>query len=130
MNVLFDDFAKAHSLRHGYILAQSLSPVPPPGEPNKLRQIFQSTNSHSVKGDIKHFLKTSTGKKVRLSNDEITGWVEVYTAYWHAIGEIIAGESGKVCTHHMYPSYQLPLFYVTNKMLSRLGQKYTIAGRT
>lgn len=96
MNALFDDIADAHRLRHGYILAQTLSPVPPPGEPNKLRQIWQSTNSHSVKGDMKHFLKASTGKKLKLSNDEVTGWVEVYTAYWHAIGEILAGESGKV----------------------------------
>lgn len=96
MNELFEDFAKAHAAQGGYMLAQTLSPVSPPGQPQRLRSIWQSTNSHSVKGDIKHFIKTNTSQRRGLDNDEINGWVEVYTAYWKAVGEIQAGESGKV----------------------------------
>lgn len=96
MNELFEEFAKAHAVQNGYLLAQTLSPVPPPDDPHRLRKIWQSTNSHSVKGDIKHFIKTQTSHRINLDHDEVNGWVEVYTAYWNAIGEIIAGESGKV----------------------------------
>lgn len=96
MNQLFDDFAKAHSMQNGYVLAQTLSPVPPPGDPHRLRHIWQSTNAHSAKGDIKHFIKTHTAHRRGLGNDETNGWVEVYAVYWKAVGEILAGENGKV----------------------------------
>lgn len=95
MNELFDDFGKAHASQNGYGIAQTLSPVAPPGHSHRLRAVRQSTNSHSVKNDIKHFIKTSTSRR-KLDHDELTGWVDVYTAYWNAIGEILAGESGNV----------------------------------
>jgi hypothetical protein len=102
MNELFEDFAKAYALRNGYLLAQTISPVPPPNEPHRLKRIWQSTNSHSAKGDIKHFIKSQTSSRKTISHDEVNGWVEVYVAYWNAIGEILAGESGKVsCFHNM-----------------------------
>ncbi|KAM3532559.1 hypothetical protein NHJ13051_000022 [Beauveria bassiana] len=106
MNEQFEDFAQAHSLRHGYILAQTLSPVPPPGQPNKLRQILQSTNSHSVKGDLKHFIKTKTARKVKIDHDEINGWIEVYAAYWKAASEIVAGEEGKSSWTKVYEAWK------------------------
>lgn len=96
MNTIFDQFAEAHTLRNGYKLAQTLSPVPPPDDPHRLMAVWRSTNSHSVKGDIKHFIKSSTSHRRKLDHDETTGWVEVYTSYWKAIAEILAGESGKV----------------------------------
>lgn len=96
MNELFEEFAQAHSQKHGYILAQTLSPVAPPNQPNKLRQILQTSNSHSIKGDLKHFIKTKTAKRAKIDHNEVNGWVEVYAAYWHAVGEIVAGEEGKV----------------------------------
>jgi hypothetical protein len=96
MNTLFEQFAQAHALRNGYKLAQTLSPVPPPDDPQRLMAVWRSTNSHSVKGDIKHFIKSNTSHRQKLDHDEVTGWVDVYQAYWKAIGEILAGESGKV----------------------------------
>lgn len=96
MNTTFQQFAEAHSLRNGYKLAQTLSPVPPEDDPQRLMAVWRSTNSHSVKGDIKHFIKSSTAHKRKLDHDETTGWVEVYTSYWKAVSEILAGESGKV----------------------------------
>lgn len=96
MNDLFHDFAQAHAGQNGYQLAQTLSPVAPPGQPNRLKAIWQSTNFHSVKGDIKHFIKTNTSHRQKLDHTEANGWGEVYMAYWKAIGEILAGESGKV----------------------------------
>lgn len=96
MDELFGDFVKAHTLNNGYLLAQTLSPVAPPNEPDRLKRIWQSTNSHSVKGDIKHFIKSQVTHRKSVDHEEMNGWVEVYVAYWNALGEILAGESGKV----------------------------------
>ncbi|KAH6999877.1 hypothetical protein EDB80DRAFT_725658 [Ilyonectria destructans] len=106
MNDLFHDFAQAHAGQNGYQLAQTLSPVAPPGQPNRLKAIWQSTNFHSVKGDIKHFIKTNTSHRQKLDHTEANGWGEVYMAYWKAIGEILAGESGKSSWTKVYESWK------------------------
>lgn len=94
MDELFNEFSKAHASRNGYELAQTLSPVASPNQPHKLTSIWKSTNAHSSKGDIKHFIKQ--GRSWGMDMNEVNGWVEVYYAYWKAVGEIIAGETGKV----------------------------------
>jgi COP9 signalosome complex subunit 12 len=96
MNELFQEFAAAYATRNGYAIAQTLSPVAPPDDPLKLDSIWQSTNSHSVKGDIKHFIKHNSNHRRSLKANELNGWVEVYAAYWVAVGEIKLGETGKV----------------------------------
>ncbi|KEY65081.1 hypothetical protein S7711_08151 [Stachybotrys chartarum IBT 7711] len=135
MNELFEDFAKAYASKNGYLVAQTLSPVPLPHQPHRLRAVWQSTNHHSVKGDIKHFIKSSTSRS-KLDNDEVNGWVEVYAAYWNALGEIVAGESGKSTwtkayeawrdltsmlirgyNNHGFEAWTIPCLYVIGKYL-------------
>ncbi|KAG9256121.1 PCI domain-containing protein [Emericellopsis atlantica] len=106
MNELFEDFAKARQARNGYELAQTLSPVPPADKPHRLLRVSQSTNSHSVKGDIKHYIKTSVSHRGKLSQDALTGWVEVYAAYWKAIEEILAGEHGQSSWTKVYEAWR------------------------
>lgn len=96
MNELFKEFANAQNSRNGYELAQTLTPVAPPNRPHKLSQVWQSTNIQSVNGDVRRFIKGSTSHKSGLSQDEINGWTDVYVSYWKALGEILAGEKGKV----------------------------------
>lgn len=102
MNELFDEFAAAYSSRRGYAIAATLSPVAPPGQPNRLKEIWRSANSYNVKGDIKHFLKASTSHRFRLDQDELNGWVDIFVAYWKALGHIIAGEEGRVSCVNMF----------------------------
>jgi hypothetical protein len=106
MNELFEEFAAAHTSRNGYAIAQTLSPVPPPHQPHKLASIWQSTNSHSVKGDTKHFIKHNMSYRGSLDQDEVNGWVEVYTAYWKAVGEILSGETGKSSWTKVYEAWK------------------------
>lgn len=96
MNDLFKGFAKAHAEQNGYLLAATLSPVSPSDNPQRLRSIWRSSNAHSIKGDIKHWIKSNSSRN--LDHEEIKGWVEVYAAYWNAVGDIVAGEDGKVIT--------------------------------
>lgn len=106
MNELFDEFANAYQTRNGYHLARSLAPVAPPTEPHKLTRVWQSTNHHSAKGDVKHFLKASSGHRAGPDRDELEGWTEVYTAYWKATGEILAGEKGTGSWTKVYEAWR------------------------
>lgn len=98
MEGLFEEFRNAYKARSGYSLAQTLQPFSPANKPDKLRSIWLSTNVQEVKADVKYMLlgRSSGSKKFKLDNDETNGWVEVYTAYWKAIGEIlkVEGDSG------------------------------------
>jgi hypothetical protein len=125
MNELFEEFAAAHTSRNGYAIAQTLSPVPPPHQPHKLASIWQSTNSHSVKGDTKHFIKHNMSYRGSLDQDEVNGWVEVYTAYWKAIGEILSGETGKVS---LTPP-ELFVVQLAKLRCSHHGPRYTRLGK-
>lgn len=126
MNELFEEFALAHASRNGYAIAQTLSPVPPPDKPHKLAAVWQSTNAYSVKGDIKHFIKHNYDRRSPLEHHEVNGWVEVYTAYWRAVGEIVSGENGNV-------SFSLSLIpgeASANQESSHPGPKCTMLGKS
>ena len=96
MQSIAEDFGVAFANANGWRLSTTLSPLPPKDEPDRLRLFWQSTNSYAVKKDIKHFLLESLSGRVSLtshdSNVVIGGWVDIYTAYWKAIGEILAAE--------------------------------------
>lgn len=93
MDQLFSEFGEAMAKQNGYDLAATLSPVPPADQPARLKFIWASTNHHGLKGDIKHFISEKTFR-ASLSRDEVNGWVEIYSAYWRALGEILAMEDG------------------------------------
>ncbi|KZZ90794.1 COP9 signalosome complex subunit 12 [Moelleriella libera RCEF 2490] len=106
MNEIIEDFAKAHALHNGYLLAQTISPVAPNNEPHRLRRIWQSANTYSLREEIKRCIKSHNSLKASLSADEINGWVEVYSAYWNALGEILAGENGKSSWTNVYDAWK------------------------
>ncbi|KYK55896.1 PCI domain-containing protein [Drechmeria coniospora] len=106
MNELIQEFVKAQELHNGYFLAQTISPVPPQQDPDRLRTVWQSTNAHSVKGDIKNLVKTRTSRRIRLDNDLVNGWVAVYESYWKAVGVILAGEGGKSSWTEVYEAWK------------------------
>ncbi|OHW92889.1 cop9 signalosome complex subunit 12 [Colletotrichum incanum] len=94
MESLFEEFRNAYKARSGYSLAQTLQPFSPANKPGKLRSIYLSTNIQEAKADVKYMLlgRGSGSKKFKLDHEEANGWVEVYTAYWKAIGEILKVE--------------------------------------
>ncbi|KAM0459890.1 hypothetical protein ACHAPV_000138 [Trichoderma viride] len=106
MNDLFKGFAKAHAEQNGYLLAATLSPIATSVNPQRLRLISKSSNSSSVKGDIKHFIKSNTSHQRSLDHEEVKGWVEVYAAYWNAIGDFVAVEDGKSTWTKVYESWK------------------------
>ncbi|KAG9231898.1 hypothetical protein BJ875DRAFT_102742 [Amylocarpus encephaloides] len=92
MDSVIQDFRKAYSAGDGYGLAQTLSPIPPSSQSERLQKFFQSTNYASAQKEFRNqILYDNSGPKMPM--DEGNGWVEVYTAYWKAIGEILSAEA-------------------------------------
>lgn len=118
MDELFESFAGAYTSGDGYALAQTFTPIAPSSNPRYLWQIRQSTNLHSAKSDIKRSLTKNLPRGI--GSDEIKGWVDVYEAYWKALGEITSGESGKVSRLHADVS--------TPDWCSHHGQRSTTPG--
>lgn len=99
MDELVNELAEAHSTGNGYQVAQTLLPISPPHKPGRLQSIWKSTNAASVKKDVSKAMRKSSYLK-NLPDDEFTGWVDILTAYWKALSEIVPMtepvDSGKV----------------------------------
>lgn len=105
----FKDFAEAYMGMKGYDLAQTLSPIPPADKPDRLRAVWLSTNHHGVKDDVTHglvkALTSRSGYPREEVKEELKGWTDIFSAYWKAIGELLAVEgdgvaNGRVCGEH------------------------------
>jgi hypothetical protein len=83
----FKEFATAWSEKDGYRLSRTLSPDLPT---ERLRKIWRSQNEHDIKGALRRGLQNSGAALEGLVNNETQGWVEVYIAYWKAVGDILA----------------------------------------
>lgn len=92
MNRLFYTFQEAHLTFSGPLLSTTVSPVAPAFDPNALRQLHVDTSIFSVASDVRGCIENSA---LRLSKAEINAWVDIYVAYWKAIGEIGRAESGR-----------------------------------
>lgn len=83
----FHEFAEAVSNQDGPRLSRTLTPDLPT---EKLRKIWTSQNAHGIKGALKRGLKANAAVMDGLSHEEVQGWVDIYTDYWRAAGDIVA----------------------------------------
>jgi hypothetical protein len=93
MEPVFEGFKKAYEVANGYDLSMTLSPIPPSSDPDRLHSFFRSTNHASAKTDFKYQILYDSSMSFKLPADEGNGWVEVYFAYWKAVGEILDAET-------------------------------------
>ncbi|KAI6251513.1 hypothetical protein HI914_00307 [Erysiphe necator] len=90
---LVREFQRSYSDGSGYDLSLTLSPIAPSWNPDRLRQIYQSTNFQNVEQDIRKHLMVEKNLGVRIQKEEADAWVAVYQTYWKAIGEILKLEA-------------------------------------
>jgi hypothetical protein len=92
MDQIFKDFRNAYEQGHGYNLSLTLLPIAPPSQLDRLHSFFRSTNHSRVKADfVARIFNNST--QFQLPKEEGNGWVDVYCAYWKAVGEILDAEA-------------------------------------
>lgn len=94
MDTLFQDFKQAQAVGSGPLLATTITPIAPSVDPNRLRKLYDDSNSFSIASDIRYGLLDHKQTDLRFSKAEGTAWVDVYVAYWKALGAIFEAENG------------------------------------
>ncbi|KAJ9646390.1 COP9 signalosome (CSN) subunit [Coniosporium tulheliwenetii] len=141
MESVFNDFKRAIEAGDGYGVASTISPVPPPSDPGRLYSFHRSTNSYSVQTDFRYAIVYNND--IQLNKMEGNSWVDVFVAYWKAIGELLLAEEltnqakgsqapwGRVYeawkematvllrgyTGLVFPAWTVPCLYVAGKYL-------------
>jgi len=137
MDLVFRDFQHAHLDRSGPLLAKTITPTAPPEDPNRLKRLFGPSSAFTIQQEIRSGLLAHTNTELRFSKPEGNAWVDVYVAYWKAVGEIIALEENsktgwisvyecwKEVTNALirgysnagFESWTIPCLYVTGRFL-------------
>jgi len=120
MDAVFDDFKQGYLSMSGYILAGSLSPLTPPERPNKLREFFQSTNHQNVQKDIQYAILYDKSSPLSLEPEQGKAWVEVFVAYWKAVGMILKAEEATANRYAVSFDPQNPYVYDLSDVFSVL----------
>jgi hypothetical protein len=138
MDALIHEFRLAYSGMKGDQLAETLRPDMQL-HAARLRSLWDRGDARSTKADL-NFLFHQDHARVRLSKEETSGWLEIYFAYWKAVGEILAAEGQRVdaraswstvyetwkeltsliirgYTNHEFENWTIPCLYVAGKYL-------------
>ena len=96
MEVLCREYWHANQEGSGPLLAATISPIAPPSYLNRLDAIYRDTNAASISRDISYSLTKTANAAIQYPNPEINTWTEIYSAYWYAIGAILAAEQATI----------------------------------
>ncbi|KAI1383887.1 PCI domain-containing protein [Hypoxylon trugodes] len=141
MDALIYEFRTALAGMKGDQLAETLRPDVQVYR-DRLVALWGRGDVRSTTGDL-NFLFYSDGNRPRLSQEETTGWLEIYLTYWKAVGEILAVEGLRTdpkasnsswtkvydawkdltlqvirgYTHYEFENWTIPCLYVAGKYL-------------
>lgn len=87
MASVFADFREGYKELSGPRLAASLIPIAPPEYPDRLLSFYASLNGANLNSDIRYGFFQANGLK--LPKQEQNVWIDILSAYWRAIGEIL-----------------------------------------
>lgn len=93
MDNLFTDFLSAQEQQLGYLLASTISPVPPTTDPARLYNIARSGSEHDFQNDLRYKLQYNPG--LRLDPEEADAWRAVYIAFFKFVKSLLAAEEAK-----------------------------------
>ena len=143
MDIVFRDFQQAHLLRSGPLLATTITPTAPSEDPTRLRRFFSSSSTFAIQQEIRAGLLAHSNTELRFSKPEGNAWVDVYVAYWKAIGELSALSDGprgswtklyeawkdvansliRGYSNAGFESWTIPCIYVTGRFLRTFAIK-------
>ncbi|KAI0151662.1 PCI domain-containing protein [Xylariaceae sp. FL1272] len=138
MDCLIHEWRAAFTACKGDQLAETLHPDLQTHQA-KLQAVWGRGDSRSTETDL-IFLFQKDKSRPQLSKEEATGWVEIYKAYYKAVGEILAAEGLRSdaqstwarvytawkdvtllivrgYTHHDFENWTIPCLYVAGKYL-------------
>ena len=114
MDALFEDFKKAHYQLSGPLLALTITPIAPSHDCNRLRKFQRESDDYSITADVRYQI-THYDSSVQIKKSEANAWIEVYIAFWKALGPILDAEDypSRVDWSRVYDSWK----EVTNTLL-------------
>ncbi|KAL9633848.1 MAG: hypothetical protein Q9164_004451 [Protoblastenia rupestris] len=93
MDTLARDYHHAHQDFNGHLLAATISPIAPPHYLNRLDAIYHASNNVSIQRDVSYALTKHAHRSITKEDRLILEtWTEVYVAYWHVAGAILAAQ--------------------------------------
>lgn len=90
MDAVLGMFREAYADGNGHLLAESLTPVAPPEDAGRLYSFHRGSNTFSINADLRNGIVYKS--QIKIAKTEGNAWIELYTAYWKAVGEILAAE--------------------------------------
>ncbi|GFF98459.1 protein CSN12 homolog [Aspergillus udagawae] len=90
MASVFTDFKEGQKNGSGPRLAAALTPIATSESPDRLLSFYNFSDSDHISADLRYSLFQANG--VKLPKQEQNGWVDIFAAYWKAVGEIIKFE--------------------------------------
>ena len=141
MDSLARDCNQALQYCNGPALAATISPIAPPRFLNRLESIYHSSNSSTIQQDIGRALVKNAHRSLSQDDSQaLEVCAEIYVAYWHAIGALIAAEDGGDWSRvydawkgvvnavirgysSSFENWTLPLLYTAGKHLRQFAMK-------
>lgn len=93
MSTLAADFRNAYSNGSGPDLAAVFTPIATPDAPYRLSTFYDFTNAAYLHKDLASCL--FHGKNLKLPKAEQSAWIDIFAAYWEAVGEILKCEDDR-----------------------------------
>ncbi|KAI9374842.1 hypothetical protein BJX61DRAFT_496635 [Aspergillus egyptiacus] len=90
MDSVLKDLEEGHRLGSGPRLAAALTPVDTPGQPTRLKSFYNFSNAAQVSSSLRYYLSQIRG--VKIPKQELNAWVDIFSAYWKATGELVKFE--------------------------------------
>ncbi|PYH44809.1 protein csn12 [Aspergillus saccharolyticus JOP 1030-1] len=90
MASIFEDFKNGQKLGSGHQLAAALTPVSTSANPGRLQSFYYFSNAAHLSSDLRYSLFQANG--IRLPKQEQNSWVDIFAAYWNAVGELVRFE--------------------------------------
>ncbi|KAJ5219282.1 PCI/PINT associated module [Penicillium cinerascens] len=93
MSTLAAEFKSAYGAGSGDGLAAVFTPIATQNKPYRLQSFYDFTNAASLQKDLSFAL--FHGKSLKVPRAEQTAWVDIFAAYWEAVGEVLKCEQGR-----------------------------------
>lgn len=90
MASVFTEFGDGYNEFSGPRLAAALTPIVTPEHPDRLRSFYAVSDGTNLYSDIRYAFFQANGLK--LPKQEQNGWIDIFSAYWRAVGELLKFE--------------------------------------
>ncbi|KAF2401633.1 COP9 signalosome complex subunit 12 [Trichodelitschia bisporula] len=147
MEVVLGLFKRGMIEQNGHMVADALTPIAPPRDTGRLYAFYRASSAFSIQADLRHEIVYSSD--IHLNKAESNAWIDVFVAYWKAVGALLATEEatnqgkaqdaewGKAYeqwkemvnalirgyTTNVFPPWTLPCLYTAGKYLRNLAIK-------